>query len=67
MLEGVLFPVVLIDEASQATYGCSISASPTACVLCEYGRAGTGRGGHFEYRHAHTRAMDMHDADVEPI
>ena len=44
----------------------SISASPTACPLCGYGRAGTQsdllckeRGGHFQYRHAHTRAMDM--------
>ena len=27
------------------------------------------RGGHFEYRHAHTRTMDMHpgDAEIEPV
>ena len=47
----------------------SISASPTACPLCGCGRAGTRkdrlsvlRGGHFEYRHVHTRAMGMPSA-----
>ena len=40
------------------------SASPTACLLRGYGRAGILRGGHFEYRHAHVmaRAMDMPSA-----
>ena len=45
----------------------STSASPTACLLRGYGRAGTqndrlGEAGHFESRHVHARATDMPSA-----
>ena len=41
-----------MDTADECGYIGSISASPTACPL----------RGHFEYRHAHTRAMGMSSA-----
>ena len=53
----------------------AISASPTACPLRGYGLACTQngrlgerrseRGGHFEYRHFHTRAMDIVVGDAD--
>ena len=57
----------ITDVRASWPYACHnyISASPRACPLRGYGRAGTQKGGHFGYRHAHTRAMDMPSATSE--
>ena len=56
-----------LHSSLQPLYIGSISASPTACLLRGYGRAGTqndrlGEVVIFEYRRVHTRATDMPSA-----